>query len=347
VKSVWNWLGALSSLEVARRVLAKHPADPPISEDASADRARSLAFAVRSAREYFHGNPEGNLTESCLAYYYGLLNLLEALVIVAPSEPHSIAQIENFTRRGHGVHNLSSTDAPFPESEIVYFLNRGFALQYGRVRRLELEPLVQKQVDEHHQLERPAFTLKDLLLRVPEIRPATREIWPTSARCVFLSQWGDHNDGSVELIFAENQNDSDFSPDAVIRSVPELKAEWFSEEAYNQAYRSRLLRVKVPATEKNQIPKPLRSALCLDAYVEPFIGTTRDMLLVHFLILYLLSIFVRYRPNLWRRVVEGDLDQFRPVVAEYLQCVERMVPNIVLNELHRTEFFFQQLARFG
>src|SRR5262245_15573986 len=52
VKSLWNWLGALSSLETAKRVLRKHAPIPVIPEDAAEERARSLAFAIRSAREY-------------------------------------------------------------------------------------------------------------------------------------------------------------------------------------------------------------------------------------------------------------------------------------------------------
>src|SRR5437879_2363588 len=95
IKSIWNRLGYLSSVEMASKFLSEHPPTDP--SDQTKERAESLAFAIRSAREYFHPDPESNLTESCLSYYYGLFSLLQAIIIAAPDPPHRLAQIEEET----------------------------------------------------------------------------------------------------------------------------------------------------------------------------------------------------------------------------------------------------------
>ena len=41
---------------------------------------------------------------------------------------------------------------------------------------------------------------------------------------------------------------------------------------------------------------------------------------------YGLSIVVRYRPSIWRRVQEGDLDQYRALIESFLSVVERVLP---------------------
>jgi len=38
--------------------------------------------------------------------------------------------------------------------------------------------------------------------------------------------------------------------------------------------------------------------------------------------LYTLSIIVRYRPSIWRRVQEGDLDHMRVLIEAFLAVVE-------------------------
>lgn len=58
------------------------------------------------------------------------------------------------------------------------------------------------------------------------------------------------------------------------------------------------------------------------------------------MLLYCLSIWVRYWPALWRDISEGELQIYRPLVENYLYVVERVFPNIVLNRLYGREFLF-------
>jgi hypothetical protein len=50
-------------------------------------------------------------------------------------------------------------------------------------------------------------------------------------------------------------------------------------------------------------------------------------------ILYALSIVVRYRPSLWRRIQEGDLDHVRVLIEAFLFVVERVLPEQFLEKI--------------
>jgi hypothetical protein len=89
-----------------------------------------------------------------------------------------------------------------------------------------------------------------------------------------------------------------------------------------------------------------RSVMTQPCYVKPLIGLD-DPLYFSFLLLYTLSIWVRYRPSLWREVTEGNLNSFRPLVVSFLIVVERVVPNIVLNYLYEREVRFETSLPFA
>ncbi|HXK19048.1 MAG TPA: hypothetical protein VNG33_14650, partial [Polyangiaceae bacterium] len=50
-------------------------------------------------------------------------------------------------------------------------------------------------------------------------------------------------------------------------------------------------------------------------------------------LLYALSIVVRYRPSVWRRVQEGDLDHMRALIEAFLVAVERILPQQFLEKI--------------
>ncbi len=72
-----------------------------------------------------------------------------------------------------------------------------------------------------------------------------------------------------------------------------------------------------------------------------------DVLVIEFMLLYVLSIWVRYRPALWREVNEGALDQFRALVTNLLIVVERTAPNTALDRLYGQEFLFAPFSYFA
>ena len=63
-------------------------------------------------------------------------------------------------------------------------------------------------------------------------------------------------------------------------------------------------------------------------------------------LLYALSIIVRYRPSIWRRVQEGDLDHMRVLIEALLTVVERVLPEQFLEKVTAQRIFAKQPGSF-
>ena len=63
-------------------------------------------------------------------------------------------------------------------------------------------------------------------------------------------------------------------------------------------------------------------------------------------LLYALSIVVRYRPSVWRRVQEGDLDHMRVLIEAFLAAAERILPEQFLEQVTGKRLFVKQPGSF-
>jgi hypothetical protein len=69
------------------------------------------------------------------------------------------------------------------------------------------------------------------------------------------------------------------------------------------------------------------------ALIMPLYGSVTQFRAICVALLYALSIVVRYRPSIWRRVQEGDLDHVRALIEAFLSVVERVLPQEFLEQV--------------
>src|SRR5260370_14343126 len=84
-----------------------------------------------------------------------------------------------------------------------------------------------------------------------------------------------------------------------------------------------------------------RSALLM-----PVLGGLKEYRATCVVLLYALSIVVRYRPGLWRRVQEGDLDHLRVLIEAFLFVVERILPEQFLETVSGQRVYAKQPGPF-
>lgn len=82
------------------------------------------------------------------------------------------------------------------------------------------------------------------------------------------------------------------------------------------------------------------------ALILPLFGVIDQFRAICVALLYALSIVVRYRPGLWRRVQEGDLDNVRVLPEAFLAVVERMLPEQFLQSIGGRKVAIQQPSRW-
>jgi hypothetical protein len=80
---------------------------------------------------------------------------------------------------------------------------------------------------------------------------------------------------------------------------------------------------------------------CLDLYRSANTGTSLvvpvwgfvDTFLIHFMILYALSIVVRYLPSLWFDIEFGPLDHVRTLIEQYVATVDDVLPKMAVERI--------------
>ena len=69
-----------------------------------------------------------------------------------------------------------------------------------------------------------------------------------------------------------------------------------------------------------------QSPFIRSALITPVLGGLKEYRATCVVLLYALSIVVRYRPSVWRRVQEGDLDHLRVLIEAFLYAAARILP---------------------
>lgn len=66
--------------------------------------------------------------------------------------------------------------------------------------------------------------------------------------------------------------------------------------------------------------------------ITPFWGMS-DVFLLHFVILYALSIIVRYLPSIWYEIEHGKLDHIKVLLDEYIVVTDRVIPELAIERI--------------
>lgn len=340
-QAIWDRLSLLATASGARRLLAERL---EVSSGHALDsRAEGLSFVLSTAREFFSADPGASLTSTALSYYYGTLSLLEATLIACHG--YTLPSLEASTRRGHGLGLLTKPEEGFVDSEMVYVANAGFLVEYLRVTAPSCSDIAVKRSyrswDEIpcDSERRKAFSFFDVIARIPELSGLFRETTGRGPRYTLLHPmgFGLKNDGmsvSIGGIFAD-LDESEVA--ALLKEHGAVRAShepghgdmWtcdYTEESWQEM--------------KNWIQENrYRSVLARDCILLPLSGIT-DPLVLNFMALYCISIWVRYRPSLWRRVLDGDLAHYQPLLRLLIRGVHTSVPQNALSVLNNSLLSF-------
>ena len=105
-------------------------------------------------------------------------------------------------------------------------------------------------------------------------------------------------------------------------------------------------RLTIPVNNSGGGAAPSRQPFERAALIRPIFGTVDEYRAVCVALLYGLSIVVRYRPSIWRRVQEGDLDHMRVLIEAFLAVVERVLPEQFLEKITARRVFAKQPGSF-
>lgn len=358
IEAIWLRIRQLQSVTLAKKLIARRAGDDTAKLESTViqSKAEGVAFALRNASDYFQATEGRNVSQRVLNLYYGSLAFAFADMLAAPRGPKALAEIENSTKLGHGLYTVDGVSDGL--EHIVVGVFSGFFPAWTESMGLPLAVIPQKKARRYEDLasypDATWLSVEALFASIPEVSDLFTDIFegkPRWVRPVYdqtanagMSLFGERQpitrsyarfiDGSGRL----TKEDIALFP-GPISEIAEVPSEG----------PGRAFRVAIDHPSKPIWWDALhvhRSPFERGALIRPIFGAVGEYRAICVVLLYALSIIVRYRPSIWRRVQEGDLDHMRVLIEAFLAVVERVLPEQFLEKVTAQRVFAKQPGSF-
>lgn len=339
IDAIWLRLRQLQSLTLARKLVIARAAGEgtTLGIEAVTAKAQGIAFALRNAADYFTARDMPNVSQRILNYYYGSMAFASAEMLARPSGAGNLAEIEKATVQGHGLYTIDGATGDL-ESMVVGGNSNGFFTTWLRTAGMAAPAFPQRKarnLDELKDLPVDSWvTIEQLFGSIPDLADLYADIFDSKPRWIkpvydAITNMGVHGGAGqkkarqsyiklVDLSARMNKEDLIWLPASITEITPITSDKW-----------GRHFRARVDHPDHELwwgAVKVHNSPFERNAFIQPIFGSVDEFRAICFALLYALSIVVRYRPSLWRRVQEGDLDHLRVLTEAFLAIVSRVLP---------------------
>ena len=347
LQQIYSYLYSLTSKVVAKQAVQYHLKrnSLKLNDDIVVSKAEGVSYLIQNVIDYYNDAINGNLTRRMLNLYYGTIALMEAEMLICGEKYSHLSEIEDITKFGHGMCTFGVANSL--KDFYIGVMDKGLFqawLAHQGVRISDFPNSRKKAETSDFKI-----SLDDLFCHIPELQNIMQEteqnykpyfLFPEydisfnnafgslglKANVYERNFYGSY----VNFFNIEGAHDSDWEKQLIesflapITIVGECKSMnlygWrtFIEHRRDGRY-----------YESCRIHKGLSTS----AVIAPLFGRTDKWEVFAVMILYALSIIVRYRPNLWARILHGDLDYYKAVVYQFSRVAERELTQIFLEKL--------------
>lgn len=358
IHAIWLRLRQLQSVTLAAKMVADRARREkvPLENSVVRSKAEGIAYALRNASDYYHGEAR-NVSQRVLNLYYGSLGFAFAEMLSAPEGPSTLHEIENSTKQGHGLYTIDGTSDAL-EHLVVGVISSGFFPSWMKAMGLATDQVPSKKPREYSELaDVPAtswLTIERLFARIPEVGDLFNNIFEGAP--AWVTPVYDHDANPSPRLFGKNAppnrsyvllvDDSARLTKDVIADLPGPISEICEVPSKDPG---RHFRAAVDHPGKKTLWEALpvhHSPFERQALVLPIFSAVGEYRAICVTLLYALSIVVRYRPSVWRRVQEGDLDHMRALIEAFLVAAERILPEQFLEKVTGQRVFAKQPGSF-
>lgn len=353
IEQIWTQLSMWESRALALKLIMERAerADVLIGREKAEAKALALSYCLRNARENLR-EPRQTLTLKTVANYYGCMWFASAIVAADPANDVDLPQLERFTKKGHGLGNFVDPDKAFPANEYVYVKEGGFYPEFLRASAIDASRIALRKapVRGGPDGEDRSVGMMALFARVPELADAYRYVtgeWPFNFRFFHSSRnMGEDVDdaqraGPLSAVIPKRARDYTWLGLGTTLAIPrdhlithgppltELDIKTYAGSTHWEG--------KWPTTVGGhwwETLKTYKSAMCGQSWIKPLFGEVQEPFSIHLVLLYQLSILARYRPAVWREIIEGDEDQYQVLFTGYDQVVTRILPELALRRIY-------------
>ncbi|MFD1397665.1 YaaC family protein [Kroppenstedtia eburnea] len=301
--------------------------------------AQPLMYHVKQAREYYRAARESDLFVRPLLAYYGMITLSKVLMLtMVPDYPENAAVLRHgisTRRRKRGDYQFFADEVRVQREGLFPELarNRGWGVLVGESwTPRELFSLIPELQDGYRQL----FSEETLVpVAVPDVPAVPGQGMPLVLEERILDALHLTPRGLVNRL-------NRFSPGGEVRftceelpvSVPGILLFWHHPRISH-----------VNQWERGFAHPLFREDMHGNHWLLPFqrVETCIPELLVHYALLFALSMLCRYEPPLWGEMIHGMASEEMVLIQEFLQVTQRKFPNLILNELFEEKILFRRM----
>jgi len=341
-KELWFYLGLFSQEGYVRRRLSDMHANLPIRK--LRERAFRINSCINQAKEYYEAAKSTSILTRPLLLYYGMYSLAKALIYLRNP------LIDLNTLKHHGLKQPEIPDSPrkllnssakLHRNGVFYHFSRftqhnhcaiSVGEEEGHYESSGIIPMTTSFEDIPVGQE---FLLRELLLSIPELFDVFLITEKKNHRLYEISLELSKNisGNSKRLLTFYKKGDKRMSTKSLQRAFSEIK---HNTELVTEKEDAILFDRSSREDYEKLVPQRLVESTSHGLYLlSPDISTS-DMN-ANFIIMFMLSNVVRYKPPLWQRILGSS---HKVMIEKFLFSAESKFPHLIVNELLGKIIFF-------
>lgn len=360
-------LGRFKSFELSKRLLKEKEEKKGLAlENELLNRkAQGLSSAIDSALNYFSVK-SNSLNTKILMRYYSLLQFTIAEEVASLNNDSDLNKIQNNTSYGHGlaVYQSEGIDDNFFNKFNCYILSNGHFskylkhLNYTNISNISINKRVSSEKEAINEASK-LISISRLFRTIPELHNMVEEIIdepPLSLNIIYDSipnyeieeerreeyskEIGTFAFKAPPLTSEEKISFLKILPNSRKLNIEFLNSLNLPFTNYKLRYDSysgeEYISCQIEHSTKSHWWSDLnlyKSNYCASSIIPPIIGEIADPILINFMLLYSLSIIVRYLPALWYKITLGDLNHIGGLIEYYISVLDHVLPPLILKRI--------------
>jgi len=309
VREIWSRLSYFESEHNAKEFLKKFS----LSNNELADTASSLAYTIKTAREYYEAAERVTVLTQPLLIFYGMTALSKVLFISTHGKKSPSTE--------HGLRKIKGWNGVFAELSVVVGKDGTFPQFHGCYNKENLHNLT--------------FSMKELVSLVPEVKVEFETVYKEEkSQALKILRRPD----GIHIVDTELDRYKDLAK--LIFTIPGVNEIYLP---HTQEVEDKLI-LYYSGIDRAAKDLAVRAVSGEEYLVIPLIKGSKNIFLpemsVHFLTMYLLGMLSRYQPKEWGEIIKGEESGEIYIIRKFLEATTRKFPNLILNELRDRNFVF-------
>lgn len=345
----WLRIKSLTNARLVERMLVQRGTPLSCTTEVLSVKAAGVASSIASGVGYWTFT-SGARNSKVLSRYYALLQFTLAEEVARTDTAETLSDVQKHTEQGHGLALYCPPDTDTFEARRAHALWQGHFAKYAQSQGLDPRDFAfQARLKGPNAVpqggESKVESITSLFAKVPELAKLIKDHLGEHPRVVSLRN--PQVAGTDLLPSTAGGKTTSWITVEVPQASPEESVAVISSMQRSPFLNPRVRKIGEVESVVCQVEHiegkywhdaldTYSSSFSERCWIEPLFGRIADPLMVHFVLLYSLSIIVRYLPELWRKIDTAELSHVGSLIDYYLHVVDRILPPLVLGRIiHR------------